>query len=31
LEDGSRRIERLLSTDPADFLDARFLPDTILD
>lgn len=31
LEDGSRRIERLLSTDPADFLDARFLPDTLLD
>ncbi len=31
LEDGSRRIERLLSTDPADFLDDRFLPDTVLD
>jgi hypothetical protein len=30
-EDGTFRIARLLSTDPADFLDDRFEPDTALD
>lgn len=29
--DGTTRIERLLSTDPADFLDDRFAPNTTLD
>ena len=29
--DGRPRIERLLSTDPMDFLDARFFPETPLD
>ncbi|MDI3317284.1 MAG: YlzJ-like family protein [Bacillota bacterium] len=28
--DGRRRVVRLLSTDPADFLDARFQPGTVL-
>ena len=29
--DGILRIERLLSTDPTDFLDERFLPNTAID
>ncbi len=29
--DGRPRIERLLSTDPMDFLDERFFPETPLD
>ena len=29
--DGRARIERLLSTDPADYLDERFLPETPVD
>ncbi len=30
-DDGSLRIERLFSTDPADFLDERYAPNTLVD
>lgn len=29
--DGVLRLERLYSTDPRDYLDMRFKPDTVLD